>query len=342
MARGAVRAGGAGRRYLDDWAGVRSRPRRAEADWSATWSRRRGRPTPTPGATPCGPGSGPTDEADGRRAPPPGRRRRALDGSRRRAWSCWARQLKAMRGDRERAAGAAPGRGAVPGRLLGPLSIWLGAPASTGSREPRERYARSGGGVSASDGRAAIRPRQRRRPRRPRHRPARSGQARRGDRRHTARRSGSSPTTPTAHINLGSPWRTRAKLDEAIAAVPRGDPAQARRRRGPQQPRQRPASTRGSSTRRSPPTARRSGSSPTTPRPTSTSATPCSSQGKLDEAIAAYREAIRLKPDYAEAHSNLGIALAGQGKLDEAIAEYREAIRLKPDYAAAHNNLGTP
>ena len=31
----------------------------------------------------------------------------------------------------------------------------------------------------------------------------------------------------------------------------------------------------------------------------------------------------------------------GQGKLDEAIAEYREAIRLKPDDADAHRDLGT-
>jgi tetratricopeptide (TPR) repeat protein len=63
-------------------------------------------------------------------------------------------------------------------------------------------------------------------------------------------------------------------------------------------------------------------------------------QGKLAEAITAYREAIRLKPDYAVAHSNLGTALRGQGKLAEAIAVYREAIRLKPDFAAAHFSLG--
>ena len=63
-------------------------------------------------------------------------------------------------------------------------------------------------------------------------------------------------------------------------------------------------------------------------------------QGKLDEAIAEYRTAIRLKPDYAMAHNNLGLALASQGKLDEAVAEYRTAIRLKPDYAEAHCNLG--
>ena len=54
-------------------------------------------------------------------------------------------------------------------------------------------------------------------------------------------------------------------------------------------------------------------------------------QGKLDEAIAEYREAMRLKPDYPEAHNNLGVTLKDQGKLDEAIAEYREALRLKPD-----------
>ena len=63
-------------------------------------------------------------------------------------------------------------------------------------------------------------------------------------------------------------------------------------------------------------------------------------RGKIDEAIAAYRQAIRIKPDYATAHSNLGAALEKQGKLDEAIATYRQAIRIKPDYAEAHLNLG--
>jgi tetratricopeptide (TPR) repeat protein len=58
------------------------------------------------------------------------------------------------------------------------------------------------------------------------------------------------------------------------------------------------------------------------------------------DAIAEYRAAIRLKPDYAEAHNNLGNALAGKGQLDEAIAEFREALRLKPDYPEAHCNLG--
>lgn len=61
---------------------------------------------------------------------------------------------------------------------------------------------------------------------------------------------------------------------------------------------------------------------------------------RVDEAIAHYSEAVRLKPDYIEARNNLGIALAGRGDLDEAVIQYSEALRLKPDYAEAHNNLG--
>ena len=42
----------------------------------------------------------------------------------------------------------------------------------------------------------------------------------------------------------------------------------------------------------------------------------------MDEAIRQYQEAIRLKPDYAEAHNNLGNALAEKGQMDEAIRQY--------------------
>jgi eukaryotic-like serine/threonine-protein kinase len=64
-------------------------------------------------------------------------------------------------------------------------------------------------------------------------------------------------------------------------------------------------------------------------------------QGKVELAIAEFRDAIRIKPDYAEAHTNLGLALADQGKVELAIAEYHDAIRIRPDYAKAHNNLGS-
>ncbi len=64
------------------------------------------------------------------------------------------------------------------------------------------------------------------------------------------------------------------------------------------------------------------------------------SQGRYQEAEAALREALRLKPDYARAHANLGAALNRQGRHKEAEAACREAIHLKPDLSAAHNNLG--
>jgi Tfp pilus assembly protein PilF len=62
--------------------------------------------------------------------------------------------------------------------------------------------------------------------------------------------------------------------------------------------------------------------------------------GRLDEAESSLRQAIALKPDYAEVHSNLGVMLKALGRLNEAEASCRQAIALKPDSAEAHNNLG--
>jgi serine/threonine-protein kinase len=63
-------------------------------------------------------------------------------------------------------------------------------------------------------------------------------------------------------------------------------------------------------------------------------------QKKWDEAIAEFRKAVALKPDYAEAHHNLGITLLRQGDVAGAVAEYRKAVALKPDYAEGHYDLG--
>jgi Tfp pilus assembly protein PilF len=63
-------------------------------------------------------------------------------------------------------------------------------------------------------------------------------------------------------------------------------------------------------------------------------------QGKLDEAISHYRQAIHHKPDYAEAYANLGVALQKQERIETAIACFQQALRLKPDFVEAHANLG--
>ena len=64
-------------------------------------------------------------------------------------------------------------------------------------------------------------------------------------------------------------------------------------------------------------------------------------QGKFDEAIEAYKKSILLKPNDADTYYNLGITLKDQDKMDEAIEAYKKSILLKPDHAQAYNNLGT-
>jgi tetratricopeptide (TPR) repeat protein len=62
--------------------------------------------------------------------------------------------------------------------------------------------------------------------------------------------------------------------------------------------------------------------------------------GQLDEAIAEYRQSLRLNSESAPTHYNLGFALSARGRRDEAIGEFQAALRIDPDYAKAHNNLG--
>ena len=99
----------------------------------------------------------------------------------------------------------------------------------------------------------------------------------------------------------------------------------------------------------------------------------CTCSGRRAEAIAHFRESLRLNPDSAPTHYNLGLALSARanttkrrrisrrhsarshsrggaqqsrrdaaafGRLDEAAAEYRRAFALRPDNAEAHTNLG--
>jgi tetratricopeptide (TPR) repeat protein len=46
-----------------------------------------------------------------------------------------------------------------------------------------------------------------------------------------------------------------------------------------------------------------------------------------------------VSPDYAAAHNNLGDALRARGKLDEAVFAYEEALRVDPGFEQASKNL---
>jgi eukaryotic-like serine/threonine-protein kinase len=63
-------------------------------------------------------------------------------------------------------------------------------------------------------------------------------------------------------------------------------------------------------------------------------------QGDVNGAIACFRRAIELDPQFERPYTNLGIALQGQGDLEEAMAHHRKGVELAPQDAAAHVNLG--
>jgi tetratricopeptide (TPR) repeat protein len=74
--------------------------------------------------------------------------------------------------------------------------------------------------------------------------------------------------------------------------------------------------------------------------------------GRFDEAISECQKALKIKPDFAAAHNNLGAALVKTqrdgdgarrqtGAVDEATVHYRKAVQIKPDFAQAWSNLGT-
>jgi tetratricopeptide (TPR) repeat protein len=63
-------------------------------------------------------------------------------------------------------------------------------------------------------------------------------------------------------------------------------------------------------------------------------------QGKIPEAIAHWERALKINPEFAEAHYNLGNAFLRGRRFEEAIEHYRQALRIKPEFAGAHCNLG--
>jgi len=63
--------------------------------------------------------------------------------------------------------------------------------------------------------------------------------------------------------------------------------------------------------------------------------------GQTNEALAQYRESLRINPERAQAHNNVANLLAASGNKEEALIHYREALRLNKKAPLAHLNLGT-
>ncbi|NEQ41632.1 MAG: tetratricopeptide repeat protein [Okeania sp. SIO3I5] len=63
-------------------------------------------------------------------------------------------------------------------------------------------------------------------------------------------------------------------------------------------------------------------------------------EGDLKSAEAAFRKAIDLDSEFAEAYANLGSLLANQNNLSEAISQFENAVRLRPELAVLHYQLG--
>ena len=62
--------------------------------------------------------------------------------------------------------------------------------------------------------------------------------------------------------------------------------------------------------------------------------------GQFTEAVAAYRQAIRLEPDYPQAYYEMGLAYAGLNQYPDAVKAFKEAARLQPEMGLIYENLG--
>ena len=63
--------------------------------------------------------------------------------------------------------------------------------------------------------------------------------------------------------------------------------------------------------------------------------------GRLEDAVASYKNGLAFHPNNAGAHSNLAIALKELGRLEEAEASCLRSLEIAPDFAGSYNNLGT-
>ena len=79
---------------------------------------------------------------------------------------------------------------------------------------------------------------------------------------------------------------------------------------------------------------------PTNPRARTNYASILLLRGEYRAAESHLRAAVDRRPDFAEAHADLGVALCAQQRFDEGIPHLQRAIAIQPDYLAAHRDLG--
>jgi tetratricopeptide (TPR) repeat protein len=60
---------------------------------------------------------------------------------------------------------------------------------------------------------------------------------------------------------------------------------------------------------------------------------------RYPDCIRAAQEALKLRPDFANAYNTIAAAHTIMGEWDAAIAAAREAVRIKPDYQRAQKTL---
>ncbi len=63
-------------------------------------------------------------------------------------------------------------------------------------------------------------------------------------------------------------------------------------------------------------------------------------EGKYNDALAEYREALKIRRNIAKPHHGIGLVYQAQGKQSQAINEYKAAVKIDPDYIFAYNSMG--
>jgi tetratricopeptide (TPR) repeat protein len=61
--------------------------------------------------------------------------------------------------------------------------------------------------------------------------------------------------------------------------------------------------------------------------------------GDLEAAVAAYQEALKITPGFADGWEGLSMALADLGRFDEAIAAAERVVALMPDELLSYTNI---